>query len=467
MLLHHSAIIAVVGLGKSGLSSALALKKLGYTVIVWDDQQPSREKAAAAGLDVVDLSKNLPNNITAILLSPGIPLTHPQPHPLVIEAAKLNIPVIGDVEAFFQLRQAPISQASINSASNFIGITGTNGKSTTTSLLGFILEKAGLQPETGGNLGRPVFDMSLAAHWYIWEMSSYQLDLSQKLGFDIAILLNFSPDHLERHGSMEGYITAKSKIFANIRPGSVAIIGVDDEWSANLAQKLHQEKRWNVVEISTKRPVEHGFSVLDGILYRYHAGIGHKITPVHQYKNLRGGHNQQNLAAAYAAAYYAGINESLIQQAMADFPGLAHRQEIVREINGISWVNDSKATNADAAAKALMVYDNIYWIIGGQAKQGGLRGLDAYLPKLRHVWLIGEAMDEFAAWLQEQGFVYITRAGSLEKAVTMIAEKLPEIKGEASILFSPAAASFDQYKNFEERGDHFRTLVQQLELSSC
>ena len=442
--------IAVLGLGKSGLSAARALLASGAEVRAWDDNKQSRQAAAEQAIPLVDLLHCDWHDIDALVLSPGIPHRYPSPNPIAELARRHCCEIIGDVDLLSQSQ----------SDARFVGITGTNGKSTTTSLIGHVLASSGRSIEVGGNLGPAVMNMAALgdAGIYVLELSSYQLELAPSLVCDIAILLNISPDHLDRHGGLAGYIAAKRRIFQGQLEPQVAIVGCDDDTTSTIADALKREGEQIVIEISGQNKRAGGVYCLGRTLVDDLEGQAENIIDLDQAANLPGPHNAQNAAAAYAACRRLGLSRSEIAPALISFPGLAHRQEHVADIDGVVYVNDSKATNAEAAARALGCYDTIYWIIGGRAKETGLKGLERYFGRIAHAFLIGEASETFAAVLDGQ--VAYTLCGDMDTAVsaarTMASrDQLPG----AVVLLSPAAASFDQYDNFEERGEAFRRKV--------
>ena len=436
--------IAVIGLGKSGTATARALSASGARVLAWDDNAAARAAAAAEGVTLAADSSDL-SVADLVLWSPGIPHTYPQPHPLAEKTRASGRKLICDIELLGL--SCP--------AARYMAITGTNGKSTTTSLLGHIIRKNKLPMDIGGNLGIPALDlMPLDADGtYVLELSSYQLELIDTIEFDVAVLLNITPDHLARHGGMEGYIEAKRRIFLHLKAGGTAVIGMDDEPCRAMAATL----TGRVVRISAERPVSGGVYVLDGILIDDTSGEARAVMDLRGIVTLPGRHNGQNAAAAFAAARAAGVAEDVVCDAIRSYPGLAHRQQHVAEIDGVAYVNDSKATNADAVEKALVCYDAIYWILGGQAKEGGIDALAPHFPRIRHAFLIGEAADAFARTLD--GKVPCTRCGTLDVAVRRAAAMA---EPGSVVLLSPACASWDQFKSFEHRGDEFRRLVEAL-----
>ncbi|HAV77456.1 MAG TPA: UDP-N-acetylmuramoyl-L-alanine--D-glutamate ligase [Anaerolineae bacterium] len=340
-----------------------------------------------------------------------------------------------------------------------IGITGTNGKSTTTTLIAHILRQAGKTIEVGGNLGQAALSLQPLPGdgIYVLELSSYQLELMPTPMCDVAILLNISPDHLSRHGGMDGYIDAKALILRPKGRSSVGVLGVDDQFCRDLFAKLRKAGR-KLIPISVVREVEGGVDAVGGRLVDRTGGAAIEVADLTAISTLPGSHNWQNAAAAYLAARAMGLDRAHIVAGLKSYPGLAHRQELIATIAGVRYVNDSKATNADAAAKALVCYDDIYWIIGGQAKEGGLAGLEPFFPRIRHAYLIGEAAPLFARQLGKA--VPSTQCGTLDKAVAAAqAQAQRDRKPGAVVLLSPACASWDQYANFEARGDHFRKQV--------
>jgi UDP-N-acetylmuramoylalanine--D-glutamate ligase len=424
--------VGVFGLGKAGEAAVAALKAGGATVWTGDDKMPG-------AIDTWPWS-----TIKALVLSPGVPLTHPKPHAVVELARKHGVPIIGDIELLY--RACPDAR--------IIAITGTNGKSTTTSLIGHILKSGGMKVEIGGNLGIPALALNPLKkdEIYVLELSSYQLDLVKTARFNVAVWLNVSPDHIDRHGNIEGYIRAKEHIFERQQANDVAIIGVDDSHSKAVAKKLFAQR---VIEISVQSKTKDMY-VENGIL---HDGA-HRFD-LNSIVTLTGKHNWQNAASAYAAAKACGLAPDAIYAAMKTFGGLRHRLQLAATIDGVRFINDSKATNADATANALAPYDTIYWIAGGKPKEGGIAPLAQYFPKIAHAFLIGAAEVGFAKTLE--GKAPFTHCGTLDVAVKKAAEMaFVEKKKNAVVLLSPACASFDQFENFEERGDRFCDLVDAL-----
>ncbi|MBI1245911.1 MAG: UDP-N-acetylmuramoyl-L-alanine--D-glutamate ligase [Alphaproteobacteria bacterium] len=433
--------VALLGLGKSGLPSAQALAASGATVMAWDDSPARRTEAKDAGVPLVDLTKAGLSGVKTLVLSPGIPSTFPAPHPVVVRAREAGLEIVCDVDLLFRTQRQAV----------YVGITGTNGKSTTTALIGHVMRNSGRRVEVGGNIGTAALSLApLAADGtYVIEMSSYQLELTPSAAWDVAVLLNISPDHLDRHGGMDGYVAAKRTIFARRK---AAVVGVDDEISA----KIHAGLSGNVVAISGSRKLARGVYADSGTLYDARDGKPAAIVDLAACKTLPGAHNHQNAAAAAATALRLGISRAQIAEALVSYPGLAHRQERIAEIDGVLYVNDSKATNADAAARALGCYTDIQWIAGGQAKEGGIAALAPYFPRIAHAWLIGEAANDFAQTLAR---VPHTIAGDLASAVRGAAKAA---KPGSVVLLSPACASWDQFRSFEHRGETFRGLVAEI-----
>ena len=452
--------VAVLGLARSGLVAARALAASGARVVAWDDGEKGRAAGEAAGLTLANLATSEPLDWAALVMSPGIPLTHPAPHPVASRATAAGIEVIGDIELLGRA----------GTGARFLGITGTNGKSTTTALIGHILAAAGLPSAVGGNLGIPALSLPELGPdgQYVIEMSSFQLDLIQSLRFGTAILLNVTPDHLDRHGDMTGYIAAKRRIFRNQVAGDTAILGVDDDHVRALAAELAQGPA-RLIRISAEGPVAGGVYVVDGRLIDHLDSAPVAIMDLRPVATLPGRHNWQNAAAAYAACRTAGVAAADIATAIATYPGLPHRQELVASEPGLRFVNDSKATNADAAAKALGCYERIYWIAGGLPKAGGIASLAPFFPRIAGAFLIGQAGGEFARTLE--GRVPFTRSGDLASAVKQAtaaarrdgaADGRQEGAADAVVLLSPACASYDQFTSYEARGDAFRALARKI-----
>lgn len=445
--------IAVLGLGASGQSTVKAFKRAGAKAIYgWDDNEDGRQKGEKAGAQITELTKDILTRCDALVVAPGVPLNHPVPHSAVERARALDVPILGDVEIFYRS----------NPDRTLIALTGTNGKSTTTTLITHILNNCGKKASLAGNIGLPVLDMKLPPKKdgvVVLELSSFQLDLCSTFKADIAVVLNLTPDHIDRHGSIAEYAMIKESIFKG--DGTAAVIGVDDEYCTAIYNRLKESAERKVIPVSIQKELEDGITAIGGKL----VDEGHEIGTLNNITKLHGAHNKQNAAAAYGVARALGIESACILDAIKTYPGLPHRQYPVRVINGVSYINDSKATNAEAAGKALACNHNIYWIVGGKAKEGGLSGLEIYKDSIKHAFLIGEASDDFARWLDQYGLDY-TKSGTLEKALRAAHEMAQDQRGQPGgagcVLLSPACASYDQFKSFEERGDVFTSLVDGL-----
>jgi UDP-N-acetylmuramoylalanine--D-glutamate ligase len=445
--------VAVFGLGGSGLASCHALKAGGAEVIAGDDSADNLAKAAQAGFITADLTKVSWQNFAALVLTPGAPLTHPAPHWSVLSARAAGIEVIGDIELFCRERRRHAPDAP------FVAITGTNGKSTTTALVAHLMQVAGYDTQMGGNIGTAILSLepSRAGRVHVIEMSSYQIDLAPSLDPSVGILLNISEDHIDRHGSLQNYAAVKERLAANVQPQGAAIVGVDDIWCRAIADRIEQAGK-RVVRVSVKRPLADGVSVERGTIVRASAGAQSAIAGLGGIGSLRGLHNAQNAACAAACALALGVAKNVLQDGLRSFPGLAHRMERVGRSGRVLFVNDSKGTNADAAAHALSSFSDIFWIAGGKPKLGGITSLTEYFPRIRKAYLIGEAAEEFAGTLGDKVPHEISE--TLDVAVANAARDA-EASGvpEPVVLLSPACASFDQYRNFEIRGNRFRELV--------
>ena len=439
--------IAVFGLGRSGITAARALKAGGALPVLWDDSVSSRMQAEAEGFAVEDLTVADWSGFAALVLSPGAPLTHPLPHWTVGKAAEAGVPVIGDIELFARALAAlpPAERPKV------VAITGTNGKSTTTALIGWVLKQAGLTVHVGGNIGIGVLALPTPTPEavYVIEVSSYQLDLTTGFAPDVAILTNISPDHLDRHGGMDGYVAAKARIFQAQGPDAVALVSLDDRQSAGIAQGLSASGR-HVRTVSTAGPAE--IRVDGGVL----AIDGEPVTRLTGARSLPGRHNAQNAAFAWGAARALGVPRAVAAEGLMTFPGLAHRMEHVGTLGRVRFINDSKATNADAARQALSSYERSFWIAGGRAKGGGIDDLEDLFPRVVEAFLIGEAAGPFAARL---GDTPHRISGDMASAVRAATAAATATGRDEVVLLSPAAASFDQYPDFEARGEAFRAAV--------
>jgi UDP-N-acetylmuramoylalanine--D-glutamate ligase len=448
--------VAVFGLGGSGLVGASALLAGGADVVAYDDDAQSVAKANAAGIPTADLRQADWSKIAALVLAPGVPLTHPEPHWIVALARKAGVAVIGDIELFCRER------AMLAPGAPFVAITGTNGKSTTTALIAHLAASAGLDAQLGGNIGTAILSLQppQAGRVHVIECSSYQIDLAPSLDPSVGILINLSEDHLDRHGTMAHYAEVKERLVAGVPSNGTAIVGVDDDWCRAIADRLERAGK-RVVRISVRQTLSNGIYVADGRIMRATPAGVTPIAELGGIGSLRGQHNAQNAACAAAAALSLGLEPPAIQAGLRSFPGLAHRMEELGRRGAVLYVNDSKATNADSAAQALACFSDIFWIAGGKPKSGGIESLRGFFPRIRKAYLIGEAAEEFAATLSPD--VPHEIDGTLDKALAAAtrdagASTVPE----PVVLLSPACASFDQYPNFEVRGDAFRGLVRAL-----
>ncbi|WP_122465964.1 UDP-N-acetylmuramoyl-L-alanine--D-glutamate ligase [Brevundimonas lutea] len=465
--------VAVFGLGRSGLTAARALRAGGANPVLWDDSVSSRMQAEAEGFELRDLTTADWSGFAALVLSPGAPLTHPAPHWTVDRAREAGVEIIGDLELFARALAALPDDA----RPKVIGITGTNGKSTTTALIGWVLKQAGMTVHVGGNIGIGVLALPAPTPdaVYVIECSSYQLDLTTSFAPDVATLTNISPDHLDRHGDMAGYVAAKARIFQSQGPKALALVGVDGGFDVAIARDLATLQRRNIIAVSTS---VHGPTTVEFVKsYLWASGpsvidvtelvsgptwpppADSRLFDTTSARSLPGRHNAQNAAFAYAAATALGVSHEDAVAGLLSFPGLAHRMEHVGTLGRVRFINDSKATNADAARQALSSYDRIFWIAGGRAKAGGIDDLADLFPRVTEAFLIGEAAGPFAAALGETPHRV---SGDMASAVAAAAKAAAATGRDEVVLLSPAAASFDQFPDFEARGEAFRAAVLSL-----
>ncbi|MGH6614883.1 UDP-N-acetylmuramoyl-L-alanine--D-glutamate ligase [Sphingomonas sp.] len=414
---------AVLGLARSGIATVRALVASGANVTAWDAKAEAR--AAVSGVEIADPEVIDLAGFDGLVVSPGVPINR---HPVAAKARVAGVPIIGDIELFAQAR-ADLPPHKV------VGITGTNGKSTTTALIHHILETAGISARLGGNIGKPILGEEPLPEGgvYVLELSSYQIDLTLSLDCEVAILLNITPDHLDRYDGFAGYVASKARLFAMQSADRAAIIGIGDEASAGIARDLSARGEY---------------------LTKIAPGV---CMDQSRWPSLQGPHNAQNALAAIAACQVLGVSEAMIDRGLASFKGLPHRMELVASLGGVAFVNDSKATNPDSTAPALAAFERIHWILGGQAKSDDL---DACAPHFGHVvraYTIGEAGPRFAALLADT--FPVEQSGTLAAAVTSAAGHA--VSGE-TVLLSPACASFDQFRDFEDRGDAFRKAVEAL-----
>lgn len=445
--------VALFGLGGSGLATARALVAGGAKVTAWDDNPDSVAAAKAEGIDTADLRGIDWKAQAAFVLSPGVPLTHPKPHWTVDLARAAGVEIIGDVELFVRERRAHAPDCP------FIAITGTNGKSTTTALIAHILKASGRDTQLGGNIGTAVLTLEppKAGRFYVVECSSYQIDLAPTMNPTAGILLNLTPDHLDRHGTMQHYADVKERLVAG---SDTAVVGVDDTYCTLIADRI-ERAGVTVKRISQRNVLSDGYYAQGSQIIEAATGAAASIANLAGINTLKGSHNAQNAAAAIAACRAVGVSSDEIRAGLASFPGLKHRMQPVARAGRVTFVNDSKATNAEAAAPALSSYERIFWIAGGLPKAGGIASLAPLFPRIVKAYLIGEAAPEFAATLGEA--VPFEISGTLDRAIAHAASDATADGGEAAVMLSPACASFDQFRNFEIRGEIFVSLVAELD----
>jgi len=444
--------VVLFGLGGSGLATARSLRAGGATVSCWDDGEAAREKAAAEGLTLVDLRIADWSRFDSFVLSPGVPLTHPEPHWSVGLAQAASVEIIGDVEVFFRERARIAPDAPV------VCVTGTNGKSTTTALVTHILRKAGRDVRMGGNIGTAILalDPPERGRVHVIEMSSFQIDLSPSLAPTVGVQLNLTPDHLDRHGSMELYAAIKERVVAT---ALWAVCGVDDAWSKAMADR-RAAAGGRLTRVSTGL-LPSGIVARGGRVVRTEGGEEFEIASLTGVAGLRGRHNAQNAVAAAGVALALGIEAADIERGIATYASLPHRMEPLGALGRVAFVNDSKATNADSTRGALAGGEGIFWILGGKAKEGGIEPLRPLFGAVAKAYLIGEASDAFAATLE--GVVPYERCGVLDAAVASAAADAQASRfAQPIVLLSPACASYDQYRSFEHRGEHFRRLAAAL-----
>ena len=440
--------VALFGLGGSGLVTARALVAGGAEVVCWDDGAAAREKAIADHLDVVDLRHVDWRDLDTLVLAPGVPLTHPAPHWTVPLARAANVEIIGDIEVFCRERNA------VAAGAPFVAITGTNGKSTTTALIAHLLRAFGVDVQMGGNIGIPALALEppSSSRTHVLELSTFQIDLAPSLRPSVGVLLNLTPDHLDRHGTMEHYAAIKERLICG---SDHAVIAIDDDWSRAIAQRRRDAGR--PITIVSQRADASADIYAEGSALLSNGKI---VADLQNIGTLRGAHNAQNAAAAVAVlvALAPDRDFALLQDALASFGGLPHRMEEVARRGRVLFVNDSKATNADATEKALSSFHDIFWILGGRAKEGGIAPLAPLFSRVARAYLIGDSTEDFARTLGTA--VAHERCGTLDVAVTRAAHDAAQTTAlEPVVLLSPACASYDQFPNYEVRGDRFRALV--------
>ncbi|UTO27907.1 UDP-N-acetylmuramoyl-L-alanine--D-glutamate ligase [Bartonella harrusi] len=452
--------VALFGLGQSGLAAARALINGGAEVVAWDDNPLGLQAAFQQNIPTRDLRYEDWSKFVALILAPGVPLTYPKPHWVVEKARQKDIEIIGDIELFVRARNHFLQHNSFcDQDVPFIAITGTNGKSTTTALLTHLLEQMGYDVQMGGNIGTAILTLKpfVQKRIYVIECSSFQIDLTPSLQPTIGLLLNLTPDHIDRHGSFAHYVQTKRRLVAE---ASHAFISVDDAACQALYQQLLHENH-QVEAISKEYFVENGFYAEGTKLFFVRHGRPHMLANLAHMIALRGRHNAQNALMALATLQALKITDPQIEKHLASYKGLAHRMQQVCKIGAVLFINDSKATNADASAPALAAFHDIFWIVGGQAKEGGIEALRGFFHKIRKAYLIGTAAEEFASVIGSA--VPFSMSLTLENAVHEAAADAMRCKAkEVVVLFSPACASYDQFQNYEMRGKAFVSFVRQL-----
>lgn len=449
--------VAVLGLGRSGLAAVHALRAGGADVRAWDDSAEARARLEADGVTPVKLTEASLKGASALIVSPGIAHLYPAPHPTIAAAWSAGVPVDNDIGLFFQSFATP-EWDRFDVAPRVVAVTGSNGKSTTAALIHHILDHAGKVSQLAGNIGRGVLDIDPGADgsFVVLELSSYQTDLARALTPDVAVFTNLTPDHLDRHGGMGGYFAAKRRLFAEGAPDT-AVIGVDEAEGRYLANQLATgaaDRR--VIRVSAGGALSgSGWSVFarKGFLAEWRPAKQIASIDLREVKGLPGAHNHQNACAAYAACRSLGLGPKMIEDAFHSFEGLPHRSQLVAEAKGVTVVNDSKATNSESAAKALQAFDHIRWIAGGLGKDGGIQSLTPHLATVRKAYLIGHSARDFALQI---GATPHAICETMERAV---AAALSEAEPGDTVLLAPAAASFDQYPDFEKRGEAFIAAV--------
>jgi UDP-N-acetylmuramoylalanine--D-glutamate ligase len=453
--------VAVLGLGRSGMATARALMAGGAVPVLWDDSPEARGAAEAAGFATIDLTRAAAfEGMAALIVSPGIPHLYPRPNPVVVRALEAGVPVDNDIGLFFR-SFATSGWDAFDQPPRVVCVTGSNGKSTTTALIHHILQEAGRPTQMAGNIGRGVLDLDPPqdGEVIVLELSSYQTELARALTPDVAVFTNLSPDHLDRHGGMGGYFAAKRRLFSEGGPDR-AVIGVDEVEGRFLANQMAEgavDDR--VIRISSGQKLDdHGWAVFarKGFLAEWRKGRQVAAIDLRGIGGLPGAHNHQNACAAYAAVRALGVGPKQIEEAFQSFAGLPHRSQLVGERGGVRFVNDSKATNVDSAAKALQAFPRIRWIAGGLGKDGGIAALAPYLTSVSKAYLIGHSARDFALQLGDTPHEICE---TMERAVARAAA---EAEAGEVVLLAPAAASFDQYPNFEKRGEDFTARVQAI-----
>ena len=452
--------VALFGLGGSGVATAKSLLAGGAEVLAWDDKMETVEKTRGQNIPVSDLHNVDWSKISALVLAPGVPLTNPEPHWTVKLAKAAGVEIIGDIELFIRERNAYLKHHKLSDEDMpFIAITGTNGKSTTTALINHLLNESGKLSEMGGNIGTAILSLEAFEknRFYVIECSSFQIDLTPSINPTVGILLNISPDHIDRHGTFAHYCEIKKRL---VNGAKTALVAVDDENSTKIYEELLHAHH-NVLPVSKDKVLKSGYYAVKDELFSVENGKPEARLSLSGISSLRGSHNAQNALMALATLDILKIKPVELQRIFASYVGLPHRMQQVRKIGNALYVDDSKATNAEASAPALATFDHIYWIIGGLAKEGGITALKDYFPKIRKAYLIGDAAEDFARTIN--GAFPISMSGTLEKAVQEAHQDAGADKAEeVAVLLSPACASYDQFKNYGARGDAFKAFVKAL-----
>lgn len=449
--------VAVYGLGRTGLSVIRSLQAGGASVVAWDDAEDAREVASDMGALIMDPSGWNWLGIEALVLSPGVPLTHPEPHAIVKAARHASVPIVGDIELFARVVNTSDKEVRI------VAVTGTNGKSTTTSLIEHLLSRTGADVQAGGNIGIPVLELEPPEDGsiYILEISSYQADLIESLRLDILVFLNLTPDHLDRHGDMAGYMKAKLRLVDGLASDGKIVVGVSSRPTQELCTRFTLSRKDTLIPVSSERVLGEGVFVVGGLLYDGTLPNAEKIADIKSIASLAGRHNWENAAAAYAVCHALGTERSLFQSAFESFEGLPHRTRIVAAMGKVLFVDDSKATNLEAASRGINAFNDVFWIAGGRGKGEDFTELEPSFSKIHRAYLIGEAAEEIAAALD--GKVDCIQAETMERAIALAAKEANvSDASQPVVLLSPACASFDQYRDFEDRGETFSRLAQEL-----
>jgi len=454
-----NASYVVLGVGRSGLSAAAALKAGGAKIWCLDDNINNLKKAESLGFICTVPDKINWDIIDVLLVSPGVPHHYPRPHVVVAEAIKNGVAIDNDIGLFFK-SMGSADWPKYDAIPKIVSVTGSNGKSTTSALIHHILQCENRPSQLAGNIGKGVFDLEplTDGETIILELSSYQTEVANSLTPDVAVFTNFTPDHLDRHGGIGGYFAAKKRLFVSGCPDR-SVIGVDEFEGQLLAQELadhlHDDR---IIRVSSSRRITNlGWTVFanKGFLSEYRKGKQVASFDLRKYSALQGSHNHQNVCAAYAAVRTLGVGPNSVKKALASFNGLSHRSQLVAEIGGVVFINDSKATNVDSAMKALKTFSQVRWICGGQQKEEDISRLNNVISNVKKAYIIGSDTTKFSSQISCE----LEICNTMERAVKAAFEDAMD--GE-TILLAPAAASFDQYSSFEERGEDFVNEIKNL-----